>query len=84
MPFGLKSVPGTFHKTKDVVLSTVKWQFALVYLDDTFVFPGIPEEHTSYVQHVLTLPNNTEATLKLKKCEYFRDTIHCLDQVIRT
>lgn len=29
IPFGLKNVPGTFQRSIDVILSTVKWQYAL-------------------------------------------------------
>lgn len=33
MPFGLKYAPATFQHVMDIVLSSVKWQIALVYLD---------------------------------------------------
>lgn len=38
MLFGVKNAPATFRRVIDVVLATVKWQFALVYLDDTILF----------------------------------------------
>ena len=38
MPFGLRNAPATFQRPIDIVLSSVKWQFALVYLDDIAIF----------------------------------------------
>lgn len=32
--FGLKNCPGTFKLIIDVILSTAKWKYALVYLED--------------------------------------------------
>lgn len=34
MQCGLKSAPGTLHRTKDIILSSVKRQLPLVYLRD--------------------------------------------------
>lgn len=83
MPFGLRNAPKTFRRTMVIILSTVKWQIALVYLDDIVVFSRTPEKHIYHVQHVLTLLNNARATLKLKKCKFFTDTIDYLGHVIR-
>ena len=38
MPFGLKNAPGTFQRAANVILAGVKWQFALVYLDDIIIY----------------------------------------------
>ena len=38
MPFGLKNAPGTFQRIADIILASVKWQNALVYLDDVIVY----------------------------------------------
>lgn len=35
MPFGSQNAPGTFQRTKNVILSSVKWHFGLVALQDT-------------------------------------------------
>ncbi len=46
MPFGLKNAPSTFRRAIDMILATVKWQFAIVYLDDIIIFSRTSEEHT--------------------------------------
>ncbi|CDF38259.1 unnamed protein product [Chondrus crispus] len=37
MPFGLKGAPATFQRALDIILSGVRWQICLVYLDDASV-----------------------------------------------
>ena len=45
MPFGLNNAPATFQRTIDIVLATVKLQYAIVYLDDIIVLSKDAEEH---------------------------------------
>ncbi|CDF34106.1 unnamed protein product [Chondrus crispus] len=37
MRFGLKGAPATFQRALDIILSGVRWQICLVYLDDLSV-----------------------------------------------
>jgi len=45
MPFGLTNAPATFQRALDIILSGVKWQSCLVYLDDVIVYSKTQEEH---------------------------------------
>lgn len=81
--FGLKNAPGTFQCAMDVSLSRVKWQFTLFYLDDIVVFSRLPNERIDQVRQVLTLLRNAGVTLKLRKCEFFTNSIDFLGHVIR-
>lgn len=83
MFFGLRNTLRTFQGTIDLILFTVKLQSALLYLNDIVAFLKTPEEHICYMPHVLTLLNSAGATLKLKKCKIFGDTIDYLRYVIR-
>lgn len=38
MLFGLKDAPGTFQQAITVLITNVKYQFAIVYLDDIVIF----------------------------------------------
>ena len=38
MPFGPKIAPATFQRAVDIILSHVKWETALVYIDDVIVY----------------------------------------------
>lgn len=38
MPLGLNNAPETFKRAMDVILASVKWPLALIYLDDVLIF----------------------------------------------
>lgn len=67
MPFGLRNEQGPFQRAMVVVLAPVKWQTALVYLDDAVMFSKILEEHITHVRQALTLSREAGVTFKLKK-----------------
>lgn len=66
----------------DVILFIVKWQFAPVYLNDIVIFSMTPEQHLGHVREIPSLFYNAGATLKLKKCHFFTNTIDDLGHVI--
>lgn len=72
---GLKNSSRTFQRVIYVILSTARWQYALVYLDDSFVFSQSLEEHKTYLWRVLSLFATAGVTLKLNKFLFFADTI---------
>ena len=82
MPFGLRNAPATFQRALDMILSGVRWQTCLVYLDDVIVFSRNVQEHLSHVNEILTLLRNAGVTLKLKKCDFFRNKVNYLGYVI--
>lgn len=53
-PFGLRNVPNTFKRTKDVILATTKSQLAFGYKDDKVVFSETPGEHIHHIKEVPT------------------------------
>jgi len=83
MPFGLCNAPATFQRALDMLLAKVKWVNALVYLDDVIVYSKSVEEHIEHLDHVLELLRGAGATLKLKKCHFFRPSVDYLGHVIR-
>lgn len=65
-PCGLQNTPDSFQHTVDVMLSTVRSEFSLLYLEDIVIFSISPREHIGHVQTVLALLHNAGVTLKLK------------------
>jgi transposase InsO family protein len=82
MPFGLCNAPATFQRAIDVILSSVRWQCALTYLDDIIVFSATLEQHLHDLDRVLTLLHNAGVTLKLRKCQFFRDSVRYLGHIV--
>lgn len=66
--FELLSAPGTFRGPMDVILSLIKWQLALVQLDDIITFSQNADEHKSHVHTVLSLTQS----LRHNECQEVR------------
>ena len=82
MPFGLKNAPATFQRALDIILSGVRWQTCLVYLDDVIVFSRTIDEHIANLDIVLLLLRNAGVSLKLSKCAFFQTKVDYLGHVI--
>ena len=78
MPFGLRSAPATFQRALDIILSGVRWQTCLIYLDDVIIFSKDIDSHLKDVDEVLQLLHQAGVTLKLKKCSWFTKKVHYL------
>lgn len=48
MTFGLNNAPATFQRAMDVILSTLQWQHALVYLDDIILSSPTSGDHDKH------------------------------------
>jgi len=82
LPFGLKNAPATFQRALDMILSGVRWQSCLIYLDDVIIFSRSREDHLQQVDQVLGLLRAAGVTLKLAKCHFFKDRVDYLGHVI--
>lgn len=82
MTFGVRHALGTFQQTMDVIMTSVKQQYALVYFDNIVVFTKTPERHCKHVLQVLNLSHRVGVTLNVKKYSVFTNMIGCLGHVI--
>jgi len=71
LPVGPCSAPATFQRAIDMVLTEVKWQNVLVYLEDRIIFSADAESHLFNLDTDLTLLVKHGVTLKAKKCHLF-------------
>ena len=83
MPFGLSNAPATFQRAMDIILSGVKWDICLVYLDDIIVYSPSYEQHLIDLERVVSLLHGAGATLNLKKCRFFQSEVKYLGHLIR-
>jgi Reverse transcriptase (RNA-dependent DNA polymerase) len=70
MPFGLMTAPATFQRAIDVVLSSVRFQCALTYLDDIVIYSPTFEQHLKDLSCVLKLLQEAGVSLKRAKCSF--------------
>jgi Reverse transcriptase (RNA-dependent DNA polymerase) len=55
MPFGLVNAPASFQRAMDIILAGVRWNCALVYMDDVIIYSRTFEEHMGHLDQVLGL-----------------------------
>lgn len=60
-----------FQRAMDFLLAKVKWQFALVYLDDIVIFSRTQDEHIAHARQLLTLLHDAGVTLNLKNAKFY-------------
>lgn len=75
MPFGLVNAPMTFQRAMDVILSGLKYEICLCYLDDIIVFSRTWEEHLKNLRTVLERIKSAGIYLKPTKCQFARRSI---------
>jgi hypothetical protein len=83
MPFGLTNAPATFQRMMDVLLSGLKWNICLVYLDDIVIFSKTFLEHLSRLEAVLLRIREANLKLNLSKCSFFATSLADSDSVLR-
>jgi len=83
MPFGLTNALATFQRALDIILSGLKRQKCLVYLDDVIIFSSNAEQHVKDVDIVLHRLREAGATLNLEKCTWFSDEVVYLGHIVR-
>ena len=82
LPFGLCSAPATFQRMMDTVLSGLKWQSCLVYLDDVVVFSTTFEQHLQRLRAVLDALRTAGLSLKPEKCHFGYEELKFLGHVV--
>lgn len=82
MPFGLVNAPMTFQRAMDVILSGLKYEICLCYLDDIIVFSRTWDEHLKNLRLVLDRLKLAGIYLKPSKCQFVRRSITFLGHTV--
>lgn len=83
--FGLRNVLAIIQRPIGVIIFTVGWELALIYLVNIIIFSKTQQKYTGPVQNVFTLLRNAGVKLKLKTCRFstknstIRDLLSVLD-----
>lgn len=82
IPFGLRNSRSTFQRGLYIILSGVRWQTCLVYLDDVIMFFPSFDHHADHLYKVLALIELVGVSRKLIKCAFFREKVDYLGHTI--
>ena len=82
MPFGLANAPATFERLMEKVLVGLRWETAIIYLDDVIVHARSFDEHLRQLRQVLERFRQANLKLKLKKCNFFNKEVKFLGHVV--
>ena len=82
MLFGLTNAPTAFMDLMNRVFQSYLDRVVIVFIDDTLVYSGSPEEHSEHLKIVLQTLREWQLYAKLSKCQFWLDTVSFLGHVI--
>ena len=82
MPFGLRNAPAVFQRLMDKMLGSMRYQSALVYIDDIVIFSDSVKEHAQHIRQVLQAAISIGLKLSPNKCHFGYTELQLLGRVI--
>jgi hypothetical protein len=70
LPFGLKNAPAIYQRFMDQLLGSLRWNAALVYIDDVIIYSDTWTEHLHHLKQLLTSAEMCNLTFSLPKCRF--------------
>ena len=82
MPFGCTNGPSTYQRAIDLILSGLKWNACVVYLDDILIIGKTFDKHLENLNLVLDRIRESGLTLNPKKCFFLKKSIQFLGHIV--
>jgi hypothetical protein len=82
MSFELTNAPAVFMEMTYRVFHDFLDQFAIVFIDDILIYSRTLEEHEEHLRKALERLRREKLYAKLKKCEFWLDSVSFLGHVI--
>ena len=82
MPFGLCNAPATFQRLMNLMMSGLKLQICLVYLDDIIVFSKELPDHVQRLRKIFERLRVAQLKLKHRKCKELQRRVGFLGYVV--
>ncbi|KAE8228960.1 hypothetical protein CF326_g6088 [Tilletia indica] len=70
VPFGLRNAPSIFQRLMDHVLGPLRWNQAVVYIDDSVIATATLEEHLKALDSLLTSAESIGLKFSPSKCTF--------------
>lgn len=70
LPFGLRNAPAMFQRMMDKMLGSLRWQAALVYIDDVIVFSASWADHLAHLRTLFRAARKIGLKFHLGKCRF--------------
>ena len=80
--FGLTNAPAVFMDTMNRVFHDYLDPFIIVFIDDILVYSKTSEEHKEHLRKALERLRREKLYAKIKKCEFWLDSVSFLGHVI--
>eukprot|EP00253_Pinus_taeda_P023509 PITA_23509 len=82
LPFGLTNAPATFMCLMNSVFHQFLEKFVLIFIDDILIYSRSKEEHEEHLRMVLQTLREHQLYAKLSKCDFYKEEIQYLGNVI--
>lgn len=66
----------------NLVLNSVRWKFAIVYLEYIIIFSKTNDDHMSHLNALLPLLKDRALTLKLRMCLFLQYLVEYLGHIV--
>ena len=70
LPFGLKNAPAQFQRLMDKIIGGLRWQAALVYIDDLLIYSTTWQDHLSHLETIMKAAQDAGLVFSLEKCSF--------------
>ncbi|GJR19895.1 putative reverse transcriptase domain-containing protein [Tanacetum coccineum] len=82
MPFRLTNAPAVFTDLINRVCKPYLDKFVIIFIDDILIYSRTKEEHEVHLKLVLELLRKEKLYAKFSKCEFWRQEVHFLTNVV--
>lgn len=82
IPFGLSNAPAAFQRSMEEMLSSLRDECCIPYLDDVLCYAKTFEDHVQVLRHILQALQRHGVKLRAAKCELFKKEVRYVGRLV--